>query len=332
MAIYDQKLYHFIICKKIYEVCMFVLNSPDNRLVSSALECLQVLFKALPFRFNIFLSSPGAMSASFLSRRQQPIQQPLEPTTPDSQRETTENTTAQNLESLTATEPVTTPAHLQGQFYSKLNAPIEYFVRYLAFKFLLGTKEDLATCGHDTDSTEYRLGKLKPDSQVRVLIKTIAFDCCTSAIQLKPTLVFYSVYDSWICQPSKNVETDEFLNDSETEANEPLTSPEATDFRSNLFLYDLINYIHHPDDKMRQDACLLIGSLIQTVLIESNGNYEVWLARMTNYYFANNYKQYACSKVYESLQLEVLVDYLVKLVKVDDQKISNNMCKKAAVR
>lgn len=145
---------------------MFVLNSKDNRIVSSALECLQVLFKTLPFRFNVFLSSPGAMSTSFLSKKQQLIKQ-SEFSNDDND---TENVKNLNFEEI---EPVSTPSHLHGKFYNKLTAPIEYFVRYLAFKFLLNTKDYVTNLNVETDSKEYRLSKLKPDNQVRVLIKTI---------------------------------------------------------------------------------------------------------------------------------------------------------------
>lgn len=54
---------------EIYELCIHVLNSNDNRLVTSSLEVLQVLIRCLPFKFDIFLTSIGAMGDSFLFKR-----------------------------------------------------------------------------------------------------------------------------------------------------------------------------------------------------------------------------------------------------------------------
>ena len=45
---------------------MHFLNCDDNRIVIASLECLQVLFKLMPFRFHTFLIKTGAMSESFV--------------------------------------------------------------------------------------------------------------------------------------------------------------------------------------------------------------------------------------------------------------------------
>lgn len=159
-------------------------------------------------------------------------------------------------------------------------------------------------------------------------------------------MIFYSVYDSWInkLKFDKNIDSEYVLDVNDTEKVRENNdgnceqkdinlsdNSKSSDFRSNYFIYDLFNYVHHTDDKMRQDACQLIGAMIQSVLIEYNGNYEVWLTKMVKHAFTNDDEHFR-SKVYESLQLEVLIDYLIMLIKFDDQKISNNMCKKAAIR
>ena len=82
-----------------------------------------------------------------------------------------------------------------GEFYSKSKAPIDYFVRGLAFKFLLDV-ENFNPLNESNCSINFKLSKLRPDSQVKVLIKTIAFDCCSSAITLLPNVLFYSIYCS----------------------------------------------------------------------------------------------------------------------------------------
>ena len=45
---------------------MHYLNCDDNRIVIASLECLQVLFKLMPFKFHTFLTKTGAMSESFV--------------------------------------------------------------------------------------------------------------------------------------------------------------------------------------------------------------------------------------------------------------------------
>ncbi len=55
---------------EIYELCICVLDSSDNRLITSSLEVLQALVRLLPFKFDIFLTSNGASQHSFLLRKQ----------------------------------------------------------------------------------------------------------------------------------------------------------------------------------------------------------------------------------------------------------------------
>jgi len=62
---------------EIYELCIYILDSADNRLVTSALEVLQALIKLLPFKFDIFLTSSGSSHHSFLHRKQTNLTQTL---------------------------------------------------------------------------------------------------------------------------------------------------------------------------------------------------------------------------------------------------------------
>ena len=153
---------------------MYILNSNDNRLVTCSLEVLQVLFKFLPFKFDVFLTSIGSMDDSYLIKKQlnfSPLKQNSMkiPTQAD-------NTEEQKPEEasipLIHRQPVVSPSHLIGQFYSKLNSPIEYFVRCMAFKFLLNI-ENFETSKYEAgvsfhSSVEFKLKKLKHDSQVKV--------------------------------------------------------------------------------------------------------------------------------------------------------------------
>ena len=48
---------------------MYFLDSEDNRIITSSLECLQVLFKLMPFKFSQFLQTTGSMQQSFLNKK-----------------------------------------------------------------------------------------------------------------------------------------------------------------------------------------------------------------------------------------------------------------------
>lgn len=149
--------------------------------------------------------------------------------------------------------------------------------------------------------------KLKPDSVVKVIVKALALECCSNAIAICPYLLF------------KNIHTSSSL--------------------SPAYIYDLLEYIHHSDDKMRTTTCLLIGQLIQTVLVESNGNYDTWLLDMIEKYQLTTGGDDAgvvsvideSSRCIQALNLDVLVDSLVRLVRSDNPKVTNNICKRYAL-
>lgn len=88
---------------------------------------------------------------------------------------------------------------------------------------------------------------------VKVIVKALALECCSNAISMCPYLLL------------KNVHTSKAIS-------------------SDLYIYDLLEYMSHTDDKMRTTTCLLIGQLIQTVLVESNDNYDAWLIDMIEKY------------------------------------------------
>ena len=83
---------------------------------------------------------------------------------------------------------------------------------------------------------------------------------------------------------------------------------------------------------MKMNASDLIGQLVQAVLIEYNGNYEVWLTKMVSVHYPNGGALSDAENAYNALRIEVLIDYLMRLIKFDNQKITNNMCKKFALR
>jgi hypothetical protein len=170
---------------------MFVLNSSDNRIVTAALECLQVLLKFLPFRFNVFLTATGSMGSSFLLKKQLNILNfNIEKPTITTVSAVTTSDPLQATSVLTNDSLVQSPSSLIGQFYSPNEAPIDYLVRYLAFKFLINV--DIQTVCED--GLLSKINKLKPDNQVKVLLKAIAFDCCSNLISLCPHLLFYTIY------------------------------------------------------------------------------------------------------------------------------------------
>jgi len=225
----------------------------------------------------------------------------------------------------------------------------------LSFKFLLNTNDD-------TDQPS-DLAKLKADSRVKVLVKAVAFECVIGAVSLRPQLMFYSVYASpaqrGLNRAEKTKRPQSYLDESD--ADESDADSETSDDEEEvsggmeagekvgleLFAYDLVNYVNHPDDKMKANACSLIGQLINAVLIENGGEYDIWLSRMVRRLMlvtegSARWKRgggergavlraHAC-EAYNSLRLEVLVDHLMRFIRFDSMKVSNNMCKKAALR
>lgn len=374
---------------------MHYLNFDDNRIVIASLECLQVLFKLMPFKFHTFLTKTGAMSESFVSDKKlfalnsqndslessqktssssnsslstqfflnklndttdktdlnessfntsmedsladhnnlglnlsttsltgsmdslntlklAPIQQKGDATNLDQlasaessletsitdapslqQADSAETRTLieqndfndENITNEKSSYPFKTPSSLIGKFYDSNKMPVVYFARFLAYKYLLNVNYN--------ETTTTTISKLKPDSECKVLVKAVALDCCASAITLCPNLLFNNLYEKT----------------SSNEANESI----------NLYIYDLIEYINHNDDKMRTIACLLIGQFINTVLNENDGNYDSWLNKMSK----TNHQSW-----FGMLRIENLVDYLMRFIKLDNQRVTNNICKR----
>ncbi len=220
----------------------------------------------------------------------------------------------------------------------------------MAFKFLLNTENDRLQ------------SKLKADSQVKVLMKTIALECVTGAISLRPQLLFYSVFinpsqrslnqvvtkkrpKSYLDEIDTDDDDSEFSDNEEEDSNEltAMNIGEKNGFQ--VFIYDLVNYVDHPDDKMKANACSLIGQLINSVLVENGGDYDAWLSRMIRRLMLprpgagkktgdekSEILRTHAPEAYNSMRLEVLVDHLMRFIRFDSLKVSNNMCKKAALR
>lgn len=352
---------------QIYEICMYYLNNDDNRIVIASLECLQVLIKLVPLKFSLYLTRMCSISAncsvvSFLSINhpntadaQQQHQQnlmtssmlslslsnklsnsldslttlkpsatqyslvqesgdlkhPLQqtPLTADNRSETGRSINDENVVNGGVYRPVKTPSKSIGTFYDSNREPIVYLVRYLAYKYLLNANYTAAQPAGE---------RLKSDAEVKVLVKAVALDCCSSCISLCPHLVFKTLFTS-----------------SELKSNAQL---------ARLYIYDLINYINHSDDKMRTTTCVLVGQFINTVLIEYNGNYDSWLVDMTNKYMPQvsppqppsdasnvNEQKTLPSSTSCRLQIEILVDYLMRFIRLENPKLTNNLCKRFAV-
>jgi hypothetical protein len=194
-------------------------------------------------------------------------------------------------------QPVKSAHKSLGSFYDNASkAPVVYAVRLLSYKFLLNMNYN------DDSLNNPNSTKLKPDSEVKVIVKSVALDCCSYLIGLCPYLLFKPVIDDL-----------------------PETSPNNT-----LHIYDLINYVNHTDDKMRTNTCLLIGQLINTVLLESSGSstYNQWLVRMLNRPAVTNSKN--VDFVAQFLRMESLISYVLQFVRTDSTN-TNNMCKRFAV-
>lgn len=129
--------------------------------------------------------------------------------------------------------------------------------------------------------------KLKSDAEIKVLLKAIAFECSSSILTLSPNLLFLSL-------------------------------------DSTVYIYDLVEYVFHADDKMRINASVLVGQLIHVVLVENEGNYDDWLAKMIRDLTSAHAK-----RAHNALQLEVLLNHLIRFIKSDTD--TNNMCKRYAL-
>ena len=338
---------------EIYEVCVYFLSSEDNRILNSSLECLQMLLKYSPFGFGTFLTQIGSFSSSFVAKRCATLftarkQMPIENQNNNNNKNLDDsmslsdsidslntirqqssessqqaNTNIKAIETYESNDlvsqkdsilgvfgdvrPVKLAIEGIGRFYSESQPPIDYLIRLLTFKYLL-----------DNSSSSSSNSKLKSDNQIKVLTKAIAFECATSSLLLCPNMLLYTL----------------FLNDPIDENETTSVEVDECDSSCRLFIYEIIEYINHKDSKMRSNACLLIGQLINIVLVEWNGNFDEWLDKMIAIHFKPCKKKLqseAAVRAFNSLKIEVLVDHLVRLIKSESQAETSNMCKRYAV-
>jgi huntingtin len=198
----------------------------------------------------------------------------------------------------------------EGHFYDVTREPIVYFIRFLAYKYLLNPNWSSSSSNNNNNKNENNetKNKLKSDKEVKVIVKALALDCCSSAIAHTPHLLFKSL----------------FVSSSKSSSN--------ASSNNSLHIYDLLTYIKHGDDKMRTTTCLLIGQLINAVLINNNGNYDAWLHDETRTRTNNNDEDEARS----FLNLETLVDHLMRFVRsttteTTTAQATNNICKRSAL-
>ena len=94
---------------------------------------------------------------------------------------------------------------------------------------------------------EGKLNQLKSDQSVKVLVKALAIECITSLITLSPNLLCMKLYKE---------------NDNDL---------------VKQYLHDIMLYRTHQDDKMRINISLLIGNMINSILIQYNGDYDLFI-------------------------------------------------------
>ena len=92
---------------------------------------------------------------------------------------------------------------------------------------------------------------LKSDKDVKIYIKAIALECVTNVLTILPNIICMRVEEN---------------GSNETQ-----------------YMWDLLLYINHQDDKLKTHTTLLIGNLINVVLLQFDGDYEKWLKKAANY-------------------------------------------------
>jgi huntingtin len=100
---------------------------------------------------------------------------------------------------------------------------------------------------------------------------------------------------------------------------------------SDLYVYDLLEYVKHKDDKMRTTTCLLMGQFIQSVLVENDGDYDSWLLATVDKYRLMEKESDAAARCVQRLRLDSLVDALLRFIRSDNAKFTSNICKRFAV-
>ena len=60
-------MYYYLL-HQIFEICLILLNYDDSSIVVASLECLQALFKFMPFKFNELLTNSNGYKNSMLNK------------------------------------------------------------------------------------------------------------------------------------------------------------------------------------------------------------------------------------------------------------------------
>jgi hypothetical protein len=87
-------------------------------------------------------------------------------------------------------------------------------------------------------------------------------------------------------------------------------------------LSDLLLYIDHSDDKMKMISCLFIGQFVNKIIVDYDGNYDNWL---------HHHQTKSTNIDKKKLEIDSLIDHLVRFIRSDDQALTNNMCKRYAL-
>jgi hypothetical protein len=305
---------------EIYAVCIYYLSSLDSRLVLASLECLQVLFRLMPMKFNCFLTNSNTQKYNWFWSRMPAFSRKSDvslnnlkqdhislTTSSDSlntikqhQHDQTFSSDLNEFSSLNIENADTCTLMERETEQDEESVPPKLPEKKSDFNEILhlicdSTKEKPVVnfvrllVGKFLLNTD-EANKLKSDKEVKVITKAIAFDCCIHCVELMPSLISKSIVDECEMQ--------------------------VDDCR--VFIVDLINYIQHEDDKMRTTAFYFIAHFIKSVLIESNGCYQEWLSRN------------ACQ--IPELYLSTLINSLMQFLRKDNSQISsNNICKKHAL-
>lgn len=287
-----QKYFNLMNVCQIYEICVYFLNNSDISIVTAALECIQVVLKLAPFKLHLVLKEPGKFSKSFLDKNGR-------------QFDTDSNSTLNLLNSHDSSEMIATSKQSSQDESNKeqdSSGHLEYPCSQneeQEVRLIQSPNQSIGSFYNETTSNltylirficfKFLLNlnkeqKLKSDNEVKILQKSIALDCCSSILTIDPTLVFKRL------------------------------AMDSTD----VYIFNLFDYIKHQDDKMRTNLCLLIGQFINTVLVNNCGNFDSWVCK---YDLENN----------SNIKLEVLVNYLNIFITSENSQETNNICKRFAI-
>lgn len=155
-------------------------------------------------------------------------------------------------------------------FFVYLRFNVKYLSKFLLISFFTDFNQDEELNKKNSDDSKHASyfvrhlaskfllsGKetsLKPDKDVKVFVKAIALECVTNTVLFLPEVLCIKINESK--ETHENVQ----------------------------YLYEILNYIDHSDDKMKINTCALIGNFITAVLLKSDGTYEKWLFQTSKQY------------------------------------------------